>query len=210
MKKILIGIIVITLIVIAFFQFDKYQRFNPPVDYDYTINESVDVNYHNQALVEEYYSKVFEIGNFARSQWKSSKIDVRFPDQDNLAEVNAARYYNGLKSRVAFIEQKLLQSTQLKAEGYSNEEILQVENGFPLELVQAGVDKEALSNLQIGDNNRLVWLLQKKLIENGYQHQLDGLFGIDTQNQLINYQTDNNLFPSGSMNEEVFKMLFLN
>ncbi len=209
MKKLIVGIIVISLLAIVFFQYKNYRRFNPPADYEYAISESIDINYHDQSLLEEYYSKVFEIGSFARSQWRTSGVDVRFPDMDNVGEINAAKYYTSLQSRVAFLEQMLEGSNQLKSEGFSNAEIIRIESGLPTELVKAGITKEDLSALQIGDNNRLVWMLQEKLIEKGYPHQLDGLFGIDTQNSLITYQTDNNLFPSGAMNEEVFTKLFL-
>ena len=209
MKKIFLGLIAITLILITFFQYRNYQRFNPPVDYEYGISDGIDVDYHDATLVTEYFSKAIEIGEFARRKWRNESIDVRFPDQDSEVEMNAAKYYNQLKARTLLLEKKLSNSFNLKKDGFSNEDVQAVEGGVPIILINARVNKDAIVILRIGDQSEHVWKLQERLIEKGYPHQLDGLFGIDTQNALTSYQTDQGIYPSGAMNEEAFALLFL-
>ncbi len=209
MKKILFIVLIITLPTITYFQYKKYSRFSPSSSYEYMINDRVDSNYHDSQLVTEYFAKAIEIGSFARTKWRSELIDVRFPDQNSANEMNAARYYNQLLARTKELEARLLVSRDLKDNGFSNDEIQLIESGVPQELVKAKIDRGSMVTLSIGDNSRFVWKLQERLISKGYPHQLDGLFGTATQSALINYQTDQNIFPSGAMNEEVFDRLFL-
>ncbi|MEQ9404812.1 MAG: peptidoglycan-binding domain-containing protein [Cyclobacteriaceae bacterium] len=209
MKRILFVVIIITLPLIAYFQYKKYTRFNPPSQLEYVIADNIDVNYHNQSLVSEYYRNAVEIGAFARSKWSNESIDVRFPDQNDLVQVNAAKYYNQLVARTKELEVRLQNAAVLKSKGYSNNDIIKAESGIPSDLIESKIDRTTMEVLRIGDRNRFVWKLQEKLISKGYPHLLDGLFGTDTQNALIRYQNDQGLFPSGAMNPEVFDELFL-
>ncbi|WP_421762964.1 peptidoglycan-binding domain-containing protein [Ekhidna sp.] len=209
MKKILFVILIITLPLIAYFQYKDYKRFNPPTSYEYIINDGVDVNYHDQLVVDEYFTKSLEIGSFARMVWNNHSIDVRFPDQNSELAMNSAANYNRLISRVKQLEAILLNSTSLKEENFSNEDIKLIESGMPVSLVKSNSDEVEIIALTLGDQNRYVWELQKRLIAKGYDHQLDGLFGTDTQTALISYQRDNGFYPSGRMNEQVFRSLFL-
>jgi len=209
MKKILFIILIITLPLIAFFQYKKYARFNPKSSYEYSISDAIDTNYHNQELVSEYFSNAVEIGAFARAKWSSEAIDVEFPDQSSAVAVNAAKYYNRLLARTKELEAKLTNSKRLKDQNFSNAEVQLIESGYPTDLVQSKIDKDSMLGLAIGNNSRFVWKLQERLISKGYPHTLDGLFGIATQTALITYQNDQEIFPSGAMNDEVFDLLFL-
>lgn len=209
MKKILYIILIITLPLIAFFQYKKYTRFNPKTSYEYVISDAIDANYYDQQLVSEYFSKAIEIGSFARSKWSSESIDVRFPDQGSTVEINAAKYYNQLLARTKELESRLVSSKNLKDQNFSNGEIQLIEVGFPLDLIKSKINRGSMVDLAIGSNSRYVWKLQERLVSKGYPHTLDGLFGTATQSALINYQNDQGIFPSGSMNDEVFDLLFL-
>lgn len=209
MKKLLWIIVIVTLPLIAFFQFKNYRRFHPPVAYEYSISDSIDVDYHDQQLVEEYYQKAIEIGAFARTQWSSNGVDVRFPDASRQAELNAANYWNQLLTRVALVEQKLKSSFMWKSKGYGNQEIQLLESGIKEDKLKYIDSKEAIMEIAFGDQSRYVWLVQKELIKRGYEHKLDGLFGIDTQNAILTFQQDQNLYPSGVIDNETFEKLFL-
>ncbi|MEP1095850.1 MAG: peptidoglycan-binding protein [Cyclobacteriaceae bacterium] len=209
MKKILFIILIITLPLIAFFQYKEYTRFNPPSSYEYMISEAIDANYHDPELVTEYFSKAIEIGSFARTKWRSESIDVRFPDQNSTIEMNAANYYNQLLARTKQLEAVLSNSKNLKDQNFSDSEIKFMESGFPRNLIESRIDRNSMVQLAIGSNSRFVWKLQERLISKGYPHTLDGLFGTATQTALITYQNDQGIFPSGAMNDEVFDLLFL-
>jgi hypothetical protein len=209
MKKLLFGIIIITLPLIVFFQYKDFKRFNPPTSYEYVVNENLDLNYHNYALVEEYFAKVVEISAYARKQWRNEGVDVRFPDQYSQTELNIAKYYNELLSRVQWLEAKLLESKQWKVKGYSNDDIQKIESGISPEMIKWLTEKEQLINTVLGDTGEYVWILQKQLVSKGFDHPFDGVFGSETKNALISFQEKNNLYPSGQMSERTFKALFL-
>lgn len=209
MKRIFFIVVIISLPIIAFFQYKKYVRFNPPTDYTYPINTEIDLNYYDQDLVDEYFAKSEEAALIARTLWVNQEIDVKFPDSESLEANASAKNYSRIIARLKQIEAVLIQSQQYKADGLSNDQIISIESGVPLELVKIKINKLEMTSLQIGDNSRFVWALQKKLIEKGYPHQLDGLFGADTQNALTRFQSDQGVFPSGAMNEEAFELLFV-
>lgn len=210
MKKLLVGIIIIGLPLIVFFQYKNYKRFNPPTSYEYKLSSEIDVNYHDASLVDEYYQKGVEVGSFARLRWRNESIDVRFPDQNSELELNAAKYYNQLLARVQLLETKLKYSSHLKSRGFSSEDVKAVESGIPVEEVKFVNDKASILSLKLGDRGRLVWELQKRLNSHGYEHQLDGVFGGATQNALVTFQNDNQLYPSGAMDIDVYNAIFLN
>lgn len=209
MKKLVFIVIIVALPVIAFFQFQNYRRFNPPAAYEYAISNDIDVNYYNQELVDEYFTKSIEIGAFARLKWRNEGLDVRFPDENNLADVNAAKYWTELRARVQFLERKLEFSKTLKAQGHANQEVRMAESGFEVAHLDFVKDQEGIQSIQLGDQSRYVWIVQNKLIEKGYDHVRDGLFGDDTQSAITSFQQDQGIYPEGLINEETFELLFL-
>ncbi|MEO9869153.1 peptidoglycan-binding domain-containing protein [Ekhidna sp.] len=209
MKKLLLVILIITLPLITYFQYKNYRRFHPPVAYEYSISDKLDLSYHDYTLVEEYYSKSVEVGAFARAKWRNDDIDVRFPDENLEVEKNAAKYYNQMLSRLSWLEDVLEHSFELKEAGYSNEEIKHIESGIPADVSKWINEKPSFLGMVIGDRGQYVWRVQEKLIAKGYEHNLDGVFGLATQNATITFQIDNNLYPSGSIDELTFQKLFI-
>ncbi len=208
MKKILFLVIIITLPIIAYFQYANWKRFNPPSDYVYTTNDSIDINYYDEAAVKLYYESAYEIGSFAKRMWFNNNIDVLNPDESQEA-IAATKYYNDLKALAKRLEMKLALSNSLKAKGYNNREVKFIfENG----LTAASYEREQMMNqmtqLQFGDINKHVWRLQNKLVEKGYSTPIDGNFRIGTQETLRAFQADQNLFPSGILDEDTFDALF--
>lgn len=208
MKKLVFIIIIITLPLIAFFQYKKYKRFNPPTAYEYKVSDKIDVNYHEPSLVDEYYQKAVDAGSFARSQWKAREIDVRFPDADSQEEKNVAARYNQILSRLKQVETKLINSAKLKKQGYTNDKIQLIESGIPQAFVDfySNTDKPT-DNLTIGSIGEPVWNLQKILISKGYDHPLDGVFGQETFSALKKFQEDNQVYPSGVLTKQTLKKL---
>lgn len=209
MKKLLIAILVITLPLITFFQYKNYKRFHPPAEYEYTISDEIDSNYHNQALIDEYFQKSVEIGAFARKVWRNDGVDVRFPDENDPSQQTQALYYNQLLARLKKMEAILKNSSNLKAKGYGNEEVKHIESGVPESMLQWINQKNEMTSLAIGSTGEGVWLLQKYLVNEGLDHEIDGVFGIDTQEALRTFQINNDLYPSGSMSDKTFQKLFI-
>ena len=208
MKKLLIPLLLIVLGFIAYFQYDNWRRFNPPAAYSYEVSTDIDPNYHDQTLVTEYYANAVEIGSFARNQWFSQGIDVRFADTGDLEARQAVAYYNQLLARTQQIEQILTNSKVQKDQGFTNEQVQLLESGFPQELLPFSEELDDFYGITLGSIDRHVWILQKRLIEKGFSHPIDGVFGTETQTSLTQFQTQNDLFPSGLVDRETLIHLF--
>lgn len=209
MKKIFYLVIIVALPIIAFLQYKDYTRFRPEAGYDFELNEGIDVNYYNQAMVNEYFSNAVEIGAVARRFWYNSEIDVRFPDESIQAQ-NGSALYKQLIARNTFIERKLLQSAQYKKDGYSNEQILDFENGIDPDRRKLMEQKPNYIGLTTGNTSSYAWNVQKQLAAKGYTLPLDGVFLTESDNALKLFQSDNDLFPSGIVDEGTYDALFLN
>ena len=208
MKKLLFLILIITLPVIAYFEYVSWKRFHPATDYVYSISNEIDVNYYDHSLVQEYYENTMEIGRFARQKHFNEDIDVQFPDDQNIEAINASKYYNRLLARTKYLEGLLKESAKLKKGGLSNEEVKTVETlGFSIEGLRVYQDGKNFLGLKIGAKSKYVWDIQKKLTSKGYEVPIDGVFGIESQ--LMAFQRANNLYPSGETDQDTFDQLFI-
>ncbi|MCS6820947.1 MAG: peptidoglycan-binding protein [Microscillaceae bacterium] len=207
MKRIIIAVLVIANLYIAFYLFWNYRRFNPPTNYEYPVSNKIDVNYHDAKLLQEYYDLCYQIGAFARRTWYNEGIDVLYPDESNTQSSNAAKAYNNMRKRAKYLEQLLENSQALKKAGYSNEEIKFIEQkGINADHYQL-FKEVSKRNLAKGDTGAVVWRLQDLLIKKGYNIPLDGKFIDVTQRALQQFQKDNQLYPSGVLNEESLRLL---
>ncbi len=208
MKKLAIIIICGSLLVIAFFQYKKYQWLLSTKQYQYNIPTGIDTNYYDEALLLQYYENAFKMGSFVKSQWKNHNINALNPDE-NAESTEAANYFNNLLAINKRIEGKLTYSNELKEKGYSNKAIKEIiEDGLSLDEYER-IDHTALA-IRYGDINHEVWELQKKLIDLGYEIPKDGSFGEETQNALKEFQLKHDLFPSGLMDVKTLELILKN
>ena len=197
MKKLAWIIVIALLLVIAFFQFKRYRRFHPGTDYNYSVSADIDVNYHDPRVVMDYYETAYKAGNFARSTWASDGIDVKFPDSGDPEEEAAARTYEQILATAKFLEEKLKNSKALKAQGFSNSDIREIE--------EKGLSPEKLefsrqigeTTLTKGDEGPAVFLLQKLLIDQGMELPVDGKFIDQTESAVQAFQAKQGLIPTG-------------
>lgn len=209
MKKILILVIILSLPVIAFVQYKNYSKFNPSSDFNIATDlDSIDVDYYQSAVVEEYIDKLVGIPAYARSQWRNEGIDVLYPKSGVVNEQLAADKYKQMLKRLYYLESKLIYSKRLKEQGYNNDQIQWIEAGESASLLSAGFDLEAMSSVQLGDEGEMVWLLQKKLADKGLKLPIDGVFGDETANAVRKVQLDHGLYPSGRPSISTLKVLF--
>ncbi|MCF6352711.1 MAG: peptidoglycan-binding protein [Cyclobacteriaceae bacterium] len=211
MKKISIILLIVLLSTILFFQYSAYKRYNPPGNYNYPVNDSIDINFYKPLLVQQYYENAYQIGSFARQLWFNEGIDIIFLDERKSESKNAIAYYKTLLATTKIIEQKLVRSGNLKKQGYNNSEIeLIFEKGGSPEKIRrkkAMTKLMPLNHLKAGDIGEGVWLLQKILISKGYKIPQDGNFGLETYNALKEFQEKNDLYPSGSVTITTLKRL---
>lgn len=207
MKRLLTFAIIIGIIAYITVQFLKDRRFNPPSSYDYPISESIDKGFYDSLVLKEYYKTAYEVGSYARSLWRNQKIDVRFIDDENFESTQATEYYNLLLATAKMLEIKLERSNELKAQGYSNQEVeMLFEHQLTPEDIQFNRNKSMLG-LTRGATGAAVWELQDLLNNYGDSIPQDGIFNLITANRLRLFQQSKGLYPSGSVDEKTLKAL---
>ena len=206
MKKLLMLIISLSLLVIAYFQYENYKRYKPPFDHTYAVSDSIDPNYYDPILLDQYYKNCYEVGSFARSMWFQKGIDVNYPDDSEEAK-KISTHYTHLLASTKKMEKLLIYSAKLKDQGYDNAVIQKI--------IEMGLapdnyffyENEKYLYLQSGDRSHEVYDIQKVLIEKGYNIPLDGNFGPETENAIKAIQREADLYPSGITDKETISVL---
>lgn len=207
MKRLLAILIVIAILVYAYFNYIEDRRFNPPSDYDYTVSEQIDTDFYDKAVLSEYYRLALEIGNFARSSWTHDGVDVKSPDFLNDKANLKSRHYNQMIVTADLIRDKLIDSKKLKDEGFDNEDIkLLMERNLTKQDLKLR-ENAYLLGLVRGSSGAAVWELQKMLNTQGDSIPEDGIFNLITTNRLKEFQTQSDLYPSGEVDEKTLKAL---
>lgn len=208
MKRLFYLIVIIVLPILLFFQWKKYRRFNPPMEYSYPVNDSIDANYHDPGLVLTYYQAAEATGSYARYCWRKERIDVRYPNLDNPKEATAARTYQQHVATTQSLERKLLQSAKWKAQGMSNKEI-QVMEGTgmnPTQLSYANILGDT-GVVRLGAEGAGVWHIQRLLIQKGFEIRLDGIFDQETLAALNAFQLQDSLRQTYGVDQNVLQAL---
>ncbi len=206
MKKLLNVFVLIAIIIFIISKVREYNRYNIGSDYDYQINNEVDVTYHDPIFLQKYYSLCHEIGTFARTIWYNEGIDVKFPDKNNSSSISASKNYYQMITSANYYESILKNSNQIKKQGFSNEEVKFAE--------QKGLNALGLNcyfflgNItKINDSNQSIWLVQKLLNKKNFAIKEDGIFNVETQNAVTEFQKKNNLYISKTIDIQTIKKL---
>lgn len=207
MKRILILLVVISLIVIAIFQYLDYRKFNEDGSYDYVVSEKVDANYYDKSMLSDYYSTAYQIGSLAREVWFNHKIDVKAVDKGDVNSINASLAYEQLRIKAKSLESKLTESKRLKDLGFDNEAIRLIEEKGISEKNYHAYKILGDNILKKGDKSEAVWELQRLLVAAGFEIPIDCMFSDQTETALKEFQKSKNIFPSGIAGMQVFKLL---
>ena len=207
MKRLIIIVLLLGLVSYITVQYLKDRRFNPPSSYEYVLSTEIDTDYFDPTVVQQYYKLALDVGSYARSLWNHDGIDVRFMDRENFESTQATDYYNTLISTVKQLEDRLIASKKYREVGYTKDETrIILETG----LTPEDIDFEKNSNLlglKIGDSGALVWELQRLINTKSDSIPEDGIFNVLTRQRLREFQTKNNLFPSGEVDTKTLKAL---
>ena len=202
MKRILGIAVVIFLLIYGYSKYQEYQRFHPPSNYDYEISDEIDVNYHDQDVLARYYRGAEAIGQYARSVWTSHKIDVLHAREDRPQQQVFAEEYLRMKAEIAHLEDKLVQSARYKGQGFDNADIRMMElSGMSPQnyRFQKNIDHLGPVELKLKDQGQMVYLVQKKLAELGYELKQDGIYEKETQDIVVEFQEKSGLLPTGGV-----------
>jgi len=209
MKRLVYLVLLIGIPLIAWFQYVKYKKFHPPTDYTYPIHDSIDVHYHDPAVVQLYFEKAVACKTFARYCWRKHRIDVLTPDIDNPNSKELVDQYHALVATAQHLERKLLASTYMKAQGYSNQQIAQWE--------QSGLSQQSWQIREIlgpsgvilyGEDGPGIWKIQRRLNDLGYDIRIDGIFDQETLDALNQYQISKEMKPTLGIDQRILIQMF--
>ena len=197
MKNLLIIALVIFLGLFGYFKYQNYKRFRPPSVYDYVSTEDLDPQYYNPSITREYYKESTELGMFARKIWANKKVDVLHPDEDDTEAEMYANQYSDKLAHIRYLESILINSKDLKDQGFNNQEIQEIElKGIsPKEYKFQKGFENADFNLSEGDEGQMVANIQQRLVDQGYEIPIDGKFKELTKQAVMEIQERVSAFP---------------
>ncbi len=207
MKRIAIFLTVVCLMVIAFVQFMNWRKFSFDPSYNYQISNEIDTQYHNPELVKLYYESAFRVGNFAREVWFNKGIDVKVIDSKDPQSQLANSTYEQMLVSTKLLENRLIYSKKLKEKGFDNQAIKYIE--------EQNIDPAAYEyhrlfngrNFKRGDLDAAVWKMQQLFNKLGKSIKVDGNFNNETEAAVKDFQSENELYPSGIADQETLMLL---
>lgn len=205
MKQIIIFLLLIIVGIMGYNLYRNYQRFNPP-NYKYQVPEEISASTSESSVLYEYYRTVEELDAYVITQWSDDGIDVRNPGDDDAEESSAVAEYARKRAKVRFYETQLLNPAKEKQEAKA----LSEEEKRKLLIAEMFHSNPGGNSLQLGDQNALVYEIQRLLIENGDSIKHDGLFRAETFNALKSYEEKNGLFPDGKLDAMTLNHLLKN
>ena len=208
MKRLFYLIVIITLPILVFFQWSKYRRFHPPSEYAYPVSEAIDAQYHDPAVVLQYYQAAEATGTYARYCWRKHRIDVKFPNLEDPEEAAKVQIYQQHLATAQALEKRLVQSATWKTQGLSQLEIQTLERtGMTADdlHIQKLLGGDKL--VRFGEESPSVWQIQKLLIDKGYNIRLDGIFDQETLSALNAFQATDSLPQTYGVDEDVLEAL---
>ncbi|MCL7753280.1 peptidoglycan-binding domain-containing protein [Polaribacter sp. Z022] len=215
MKQLIIFLLLIIAFIIGYGKYSQYKRYNSP-NVDYKTDKKIDLEYHNQELVLNYYKAIEDLNSYVMMQWSTNGIDVRTPEDDNEETKIAVKKYSNKLATIKYYESKLEKSISLKNKGASNKEIKFLEQtGTDLQshLKSIAIKKiksmfDPKEKMIYGQKNALIFEVQKRLISKGIIVVNDGLYKIETLNAIKTFEEKNNLYPDGILDVLTLDALF--
>lgn len=206
-NKYLIILLLLFISVWGVFKYLNYTKYDNKVGYTFAVNEAIDLNYHNQTLVRQYFENIYRLQTFAQEQWYNFDIDVQTPDHENPQSILASQVFDQMRSEIDYAERLLLQSKKWKEEGFDNTAVEQMEkSGLSPKAYQQSLTF-ARVEMAINDRGEDIRALQKRLDELGYDIPVTGLFSSITEECILDFQLKHNLFPTGVVDQKTLQLL---
>jgi len=121
MKRLIYLLILILLVVIAYFEWVAYKHANIPGTFTYQSVDNLDLGYHDAELVADYYQEVADVERYGRYCWKEYQLDVRADRPIESPEKELVAAYQQKLAWIKQMEAKLQHSFSLKQQGLSKE-----------------------------------------------------------------------------------------
>ncbi|WP_299053447.1 peptidoglycan-binding domain-containing protein [uncultured Polaribacter sp.] len=215
MKQLIILLLLIIAFFIGFGKYQEYKRYNSE-GVAYQTSSNIDKNYYNQEIVLQYFNATEALNGLVKTAWSANNIDVRSPENNNEETKKLVANYAKKLALVKYYEAKLEDSKKLKEKGLSNKQIQFLEEkGIDIESFNRTTKHDKIKSmfnanerLVYGKKSALIYEVQKRLIENGFQIKKDGIYKLETLNAIKNFEEKNQLFPDGILDILTLDALF--
>ena len=209
MKQIIIALLAIILLILSYNLYSDYKRFHSPGT-DYVSSQKIDLNYHDQTILQNYYQAIEDVNGFMRLAWANIDVDVRNPDDDDDDTKALVNEYTKKLGVVKMYETRLIQSAKMKSKGLNDKDVIGFEeSGFKGKEYDEFIKRKFLMDtfksnpekysLKVGDYSSFVYELQKILVKKGHNIPIDGLFRDITFKAVGEFEQKNGLFPDGKV-----------
>lgn len=193
MKQIIIVLLIAILGLIGYNTYKKHKRFSLS-EYEYKIPDGLNLANADKAVALNYLNAVEAVNGYVITQWSANKIDVRNPKNDKAVTLAAVDVYRAKLANVAYFE-NLLKQPNKKAKFKK----LTVEEEKKMLIKKYFYANPEANQLRLGDQNALVYEVQRMLNAHGDSIELDGLYRAETLNALKAFEEKNGLFPDGKL-----------
>ena len=215
MKQIIIVLLIIIAALIGYGKYSQYKRYNSP-EVDYKSAKIIDLDYHDQEVVMNYYDAIERLNSYVKTQWTANEIDVRTPENDDEETKLAVSGYAKKLAKVKYYEAILEKSSLLKEKGISNKEIKYLEEkGLDIESQKRASKIQMIKNMFDPSRNILkkeksvfIYEVQKRLVENGFNIKVDGIYLQETSDAIKSFEENNKLFADGQLDAITIDLLF--
>ena len=195
-------------------RYQVHKRYENISRFDYACKDSIDYNYYDQAVLQTYLDNCTKLTNIAKGLWLKNGIDIN-TTQKGYGEIQSRiNRYNALLKYTRSIEDKLMQSQDMKDQGLTNDYIeIILDKDITIGAVQNEKDKMAAydflkgKNISAASKKNEIWELQKLLNANDYNLSINGIFDASTDSALLDFQNANNIYPSHSCDDLTLRKL---
>jgi hypothetical protein len=214
MRFFLILILVILAGLCIYHRYDEHKRYENISRFDYMCKDSLDYNYYDQAVLKTYFDNCATLSNIAKRLWLKDNIDVNTTKKGYGEIQSRIDRYNCLLRYTKAIEDKLVQSQDMKDQGLSNDDIeIILDKDITIGAVENEKDKMAAydflkgKNISASSKPNEIWELQKLLNANDYNLSINGIFDASTDSALLDFQKNNNIYPSHTCDDFTLRKL---
>ena len=208
MKRLLILVLIISLPVIAFFEWAAYRRAHFPADFIYQTADSIDLTYHDPEVVATYFESAADLERYGRFCWKSYRIDVRSDKPFESPEKDLVAAYEQKLAHLKQTEAMLKRSWSLKEAGWKAEEVeLMLKKGLTESDYRVYSFLAGKKFLVFEDQGKGVFEVQRLLKARGYDLPVDGYFERQTREAVMNFQQKAGIYPTGKVGDLTIKKL---
>ncbi len=195
-------------------RYEKHKRYENISRFDYFSKDSIDYNYYDQGALHTYLENCQTLTDIAKSLWLKDGIDVLATKEAYGEAQSRINRYQRLLRYTQVLEEKLVQSQDMKDQGLTNEDIkIILDKDITIGAVENEKDKMAAYDYLRGKNvsstsrPNEIWELQKLLNANDYNLTIHGIYDAATDSALLDFQKENNIYPSHSCDDVTLRKL---